>query len=228
MVDRLEISEGYRYFDGPSGWLVGQAVGLLNARDEVVAAGYRRVVELLGERGDTVSSVKEILDRVPAEDVPLRWSLLYVLADVGDPRAIPLFEEVASAAVAQRDEERSACESTWDGEVLVRTMAIEALGRFVSTGQEADTAVRALVGVLGSQRETALRVEAVKALGERAYVSAGVLLGDDERWMLDLKTVRFEELAVDVERAEVADRRSSVPLLTDRRTAPAAHPDGER
>ena len=218
--DTIEVEEGRQHFDATShDWLVGEAIGLLHAADEAGMRGYRRAVELLGECGDATTIVRRILGDVPVEDVPLRWSLLYVLADVEAVDAIPLFRDIAAAPLPEV--RRSGCETPADGEVLVRTMAVEGLGRFIRRDHEASAAADALRVVLREQREQALRVEVVKALGDRRE-SVADLLDDEERWILDLETVPFETLSVEIEGAHPIERRTIVPEVAERHSAPSA------
>jgi hypothetical protein len=213
--DTARRSESKRVFDeSRTAWLVGEAVRLLNAGDDEARADYRRAVELLADTGEAAATVRAILSNVRHEDVPLRWSLLYVLSDTGDTRAISLFSDIAASEVPRVD--RTSCESPRDGEVLVRTMAIEALARLAAD----PGAIEGLFLVLQRQSEPALRAEAVKALrGHDDRVSE--LLGDDERWMLDLKRREFEELTVEFEVGAATDRKPTVPRLSEHHTAPS-------
>src|SRR6476661_9533121 len=108
--DAARRADSKRPFDGSrTAWLVGEAIRLLNAVDDGARTDYRRAVEMLADTGEAAATVRAILANAPYEDAPLRWSLLYVLADTGDTRAISLFSDIAASEVPRAN--RTSCES---------------------------------------------------------------------------------------------------------------------
>lgn len=196
--DRNVTEPGRRHFDSDAtAWLVGEAVARVHADDGEGQGGFKRAVELLG-RLEATGAFGALLKAVPREDVPLRWSLLYVLAEVGDMRAAELFARVAGEPI-RGERDPAACESEYDGEVLVRTMAIEGLARLAARDR---ALVDLLHNVLETQPEPALRIEAVKAILAAAPDEAKRLkktLPEDLQFALTLKRVRAQTLAVEYE-----------------------------
>jgi HEAT repeat protein len=210
-ADRVTAETARRHFDADAtSWLVGEAIARLHSEDLEGQGGFKRAVELMARVGST-AAVGAILDVAPGDDVPLRWSLLYVLAETGDPEAARLFARAAMEPIhGERD--RVGCESAYDGEVLVRTMAIEGLGRLA----ERDSGLLGLLyEVLKAQPERALRVEAVKAILAVAPDEAERLretLPEDLHFALRLKQARAQTLAVEYE-AGAVDTVRAMPSL---------------
>lgn len=158
--DRLTVAPARRPFDGdPVSWLIGEAVARLHAEDEQGRNGYRRAVELLA-RLDSAKAFGAVLKAVPRDDVPLRWSLLYLLAETGDLRAADLFAKVAAEPIRVK-RHPTACETAYDGELLVRVRAIRGLAQLAARDR---ALVERLYEVLERQTAPSLRIEAVKGI----------------------------------------------------------------
>lgn len=224
--DGVEANEGRRWFDQDAvGWLVGEGIRHIHAADDKAELGYKRVVELLAGNDAATRTIAQLIHTVTADDVCLRWSLLHLLADVGDARAADVFTHVASEPVEPRERDRRCCESVRDGEVLVRTMAIEGLAK-VSAAHK--LGVERLFKVLEAQAEPALRVEAVKAiLAAEPHAAERLkhMLPESLHFALTLKRARAESLAVEVEAKGMADAVRGMPVLGSARTSPAAQGD---
>jgi len=127
--DHFEVTEGDHPFDlSSTAWLVGQGVRLLQSVDEQGKGSFRYVIELLSGREDAVGTIIQMARPKgnSSNDIPLRWNLLYLLGQVGNKNAV---EFLVSTSVERLPEERQrgGCEGPNDGEMLVRTMAVEAL-----------------------------------------------------------------------------------------------------
>lgn len=213
--DALEAKPGERYFDhSADAWLLGRAVDHLHA-DEDDAEGqhnYRRAIELLGRCAAASETVGQVLQRVPARDVPLRWSLLYVLADVGDPKALDLFARVAAEPIRQTERDPQVCESPDDGERLVRVMAVEGLARLAG---RADGVQQTLEAVIAKQSDPAVRsaaVQALRAIDPESVKRLAEMLPEDHRWMLDVRTAHIGELVAEVEAEGRKETVSQAPV----------------
>ena len=216
--DRAAIQTGRRHFDADAtSWLVGEAIARLHSDDCEGQGGHQRAVELLA-RLDAGSAVGAVFNAAPREDTALRWSLLYVLAETADPKAADLFARVAMEPIrVERD--RRVCESLYDGEVLVRTMAIEGLARLAA--RDAGI-VDLLHKVLEAQPDRALRIETAKAILAAAPKEVERLkksLPEELHFALTLKHVRAQSLAVEYE-ASAVDKVRAMPDLDRASTRP--------
>ena len=200
-------------------WLVGQGIRHLNAADADGEHALLRVRELL-QRADAASAtIAQALHDCAQDDHSLRWSLLYLLDGLDDPRAAEVFYRAAAEPVPAADRYPRGCETPRDGEVLVRTMAIAGLARRARGDAKA---ADMLFKLLEAQPERALRVETVKALmaadpGHAERIRA--LLPQELHFALELKTVRAEALAVEHETSRV-DGAVRAPVLDGTRVAP--------
>jgi hypothetical protein len=216
--DAFDLGTPARHFDrSATAWLVGQAVAHLNRDDDEGAHGYRQVTELLAAREDAFDTLAGLHERVPDGDVGLRWNLLYLLGEVGDAAGA---EFLAKAALQRLPEHnpKLGCEGPRDGELLLRTMAIEAL---VSVARRQPKVAPLSLEIVKARPEWPVLVEAVKAA-----VALGLadrlreLLPQNEHWLIELKTVRHEELSADTGRKDLGEVGNRVPRLFADATTP--------
>jgi hypothetical protein len=218
--DGLEVTPGDRPFDlSATAWLVGQGVQYLNAEGEEGKHGYGRVTEVLAGRADAVNTITQLARKTARTDVPLRWSLIYLLGDVGDAAAGEFLTRVALEALPAREEQRG-CEGPRDGELLIRTIAVEALQRVAVRHPET---AELLLRVAAEHPDRAVLIEAVKAavqLGLRDKVRE--VLGEKDSWILDIRQVRAEEIGADPERKDTGERGFTPPKMPSQATTPVA------
>jgi hypothetical protein len=206
----------------PGSWLIAQGIRHLHAVDEAGIQAYRHVVELLKARDDAPKLVAEALAAADTHDIPLRWALLYLLADLEHPSAADVFLGAASQTLPKAPERGQGCTTIRDWEVLVRTMAIAGLARVPARDERVE---KGLFTLLRKLEEPALRVEVVKALlkidtknGERIRE----ILPDDQRFMLYLRRAEERELMVEIDRQDGKDKLARAPRIDQPRTAPTA------
>jgi|KBSMisStaDraftv2_1062788.scaffolds.fasta_scaffold460931_2 hypothetical protein len=220
-ADAMDISDARRHFDmDATSWLVGEAIRHMNAADDKQELAYRRTTELLAQSSEATKTIAQILYRAPRDDINLRWALLYLLADIGDAHSAPVFAEAAVEAIEPRERDRRACETPRDGEVLVRTMAIEGLAR-VATTHKLGTDL--LYRIIEAQPEPALRIEAVKAILAMSPNEAEKLkkiLPEQLHFALSLQRVKAETLAVEFD-SKATDMVKQMPQLGAVKTTPA-------
>ena len=101
--DCLEVDAGNRPFDvSATAWLMGQGVRYLNTAGKEGELGYQHVVELLRRCGkDLLETVTSLFHQARSGDVPLRWSLLYVLGDTGDASTAPTKSRTMARSMAR-------------------------------------------------------------------------------------------------------------------------------
>jgi hypothetical protein len=155
-----------------------------------------------------------VLRSAAVEDVGLRWCALYVAGDVGDASAGELLYRAAAQSLPEPCGEHEGCEGPRDAELVVRTMAIEALQRVAERHREVAELVLKLIG---DQPEQPVLIEAVKAARAlKLKGRAAELLRKKDRWMLEIETVPVNELVAEAERDDVSSHGLVPP---GRRTA---------
>lgn len=219
--DALEAKAAARPFDrSATGWLLGQAVHHLNAAGKEAEFEYSRVVEVLRRcAGDLLETLSGIDQQAKGGDAPLRWNLLHVLGDAGDERAADFLVGAALRPLPDRRDDEG-CESSRDMEMLVCTGAVNALHR-VATRQP-QTADR-LLKIVAERPARPVLIEAVKAaveLGLREKVQE--LLPKEDRWILDIRRARPQELFAEPEREDGKERGFTPPKSGSFYTAPSA------
>lgn len=184
----------------PTYWLISQALKLLNADGKSAELAYSHVVELLKERRDAVSGIFELLRSAPAEDIGRRWCALHIAGDVGDESAAKLLFREVLQPLPKRCGEKEGCEGPRDGELLVRTMAVEALQRVATHHEQA----RGLVLELIEQRpEQPVLIEAVKAAQALDLTDrVREILRKKDRWILDISIYPVEKVIAQSERSD--------------------------
>lgn len=217
--DRSEGGDGPRYFDHSAvGWLVGEAVRHLNSDGKESEVAYRRAIELLRAREDATDEIVQLAGRAMHEDTGARWSLLYLLGDIGQPRAAGFLVDTALARLPEHDP-KMGCEGPRDNEILLATMAVEALQRVATEHKDV---ADALLKVVGARPARPILVEGVKAavaLGMQERVRE--MLPKDDHWMIDLRRARVEELHANAEREDGKERGFTPPRGRDQHTGPA-------
>lgn len=216
--DRLEIEPAERHFDrSTTAWLIGEGVRHLHSAADEGGLAYQRVTELLRDRKDLTEAVSQLSKAVGPSDVSLRWTLLHILGDAGDASAASVFVRVAVAPLPA-DDERRGCESPRDGEILVRTMAVEGLQQLAGRHPQA---AEQLLHIVGKAPDRALVIEAVKAasaLGLQEKVRG--ILPKENHWMLDIRRARVDEVAADPERKDGTEHTFAPPKFGTARTTP--------
>jgi hypothetical protein len=209
----------------PTHWLIDQAFAALNAEGERAAAAYKHVAELLKTRKDAAETLLRVAQSSPAEDIGRRWCAYYIVGEVGDKTAAePLYRAAASSLPEHgkegRCDETRGCEGPRDGEVLVRTMAVEALQRVAERHEEARPYVLELIS---AQPDRAILIEAVKAARALGLSDdAAKRLKKEDRWMLDIKMVPVQEVMAEPERADDSALGYSAPVMRRKQDVPAA------
>lgn len=216
--DRADGAGGRRHFDDSAmSWLVGEAVRHLHAEGKEAELSYQRALELLRSHQESTEVITQLAQRVPADDVGLRWSLLHVLGDVGHAQAADFLLRSALARLPDHDPQQG-CEGPRDGALLVATMAVEALQRVATGNRDVADAVLKLVAARPARPILVEAVKAAGALGLRDRLPD--LLHKDDHWMLDIRRARVEELHAEPEREDGRERGFTPPRGRSQLTAP--------
>lgn len=204
----------------PTHWLIDKAFAALNGEGEAAATSYKHVAELLRCREDAVDTLLRVARSRPMEDVGSRWSAFYVVGDIGDGAAAePLFR-AAVESLPERCKEPQGCEDPQDGEVLIRTMAVEALQHVAERHEDARKFVLELISAKPARQILIEAVKAARALG--LSDQAAKLLGKENRWMLDIKMVPVQEVMAEPERADDTAVGYMPPVMRRKQDVPGA------
>jgi hypothetical protein len=153
----------------------------------------------------------------PAEDVGLRWSALHVAGDVGDESAAELLLRSAVESLPE-PKENAGCETMRDSELLIRTMAVEALRR---VAERHAAASEQLLRLIAEQPARPVLIEAVKAAKAlKLSDKVAELLSENDRWILDIKILAIDEFVADPERTADIRPSSTPPRSDSARTSP--------
>ena len=218
--DCLECEAGSRPFDASAtAWLIGQGVRYLNTAGKESELAYQRVIESLRLCSkDVVKTVTGIFRQAKLGDAPLRWSLLYVVGDAGDASAADFLVHTATRKLPEAREEEG-CESGRDAEMLVSTMAVHALQRVARRHPDVSDQ---LLAVVSARPARPILIEAVKVGGELGLTDKiRELLPEEERWILDIRRARTEELIAEPEREDEKERGFTPPKSGALYTAPS-------
>ena len=186
--DKLELQKSRSFINyTPDSWLVQQAVIYLNSSGKQAEESYTRVIALL-IKNESADSIIQLIRITPNIDVTLKWSLLYILGDVKSVASAKWMVQYALEPLPARTQ---SCEGLRDGELLLRTMAVESIKKVAI--QYADTA-EYILKIVASRPDTALLIEAVKAaieLGLKEKLHE--IMAKEDVWMLNIRKARIEE-----------------------------------
>jgi hypothetical protein len=196
---------------------------LLNTEGKAAETAYRQVVELLTTRDDAEQTLFKVLRSASSEDIGQRWCALFVVGDIGRKTA---GEQLFRAAVeslpksCHDDKDFVGCEGPRDGEILVRTMAVEALQRVAERHEEVAEFVVKLVAARPDQAVLIEAVKASRALNLTDKVRE--VLRKEDHWMLDIRIQPVTEVMAAPERGDDTALGYTPPNTKTVRTAPAA------
>ena len=218
--DSLEVKAAIRPFDkSATAWLLGQAVRYLNTASKEGEFEYTRVVEVLCRCScDLLETVTGIFFQVKGGDTTLRWSLLYVLGDVGDESATDFLVGAALKPLPEK-KDGEGCESDQDMEMLVSTGAVHALHRVATRHpQVADHVLK----IISERPAQPILIEAVKVAAELGLKErAQELLPKEDHWILGIRRARPQELFAEAEREDGKERGFTPPKSGSLYTAPS-------
>lgn len=214
--DKLEIQfERRSSVASANAWLIQKGINYLNSADKEAEVSYKYVIELL-TRNEASDTIVQLIRTVSQVDVTARWSLLYLLGDIGDRQPAKWLAQFSVEPLPKRGE---GCEGPRDGELLLRTMAIESLKKIAVRNSETSEYV---LKVISEHPDRAVLIEAVKAaveLGLKQKVYE--ILPKEDHWMLDIRKVRAEEIHADPERADTKERNFTPPKMISEYTSPS-------
>lgn len=221
MADTLDIVVPDSFVDRtPTFWLITQALEALNTGGKAADLAYSHLVELLRERRDAVPALFELLRSTPAEDIGLRWCALHVVGDIGDLSAAKLLFRASLQPLPRPCREEEGCEGPRDGELLIRTMAVEALHRVAARHEEAGELVLRLIAERPVQP---VLVEAVKiARALNLTDKAREVLRKKDAWILDIRIHPVDDVIAEPERGDDTAFGRTPPSMRTLLSSPTA------
>jgi hypothetical protein len=211
------------------GRLLLRALVLAHGSGPAVEAELEEVLaELAASPEETLEELRRFNESAGPDDVGLRWTTLYVASMLTEPNGRPWLTEVACETLPPDPTAGEACESSLDGEVLVRVMATEAIVGLL--GVEEEATIEALLEVISRQPHVSIRAVAGQALVEHdpsLREPVLELLPEDQWFIVDLRRVPHTELTIDQESLPPdSETLSPGPPSPDAQTdAGAARPD---
>lgn len=192
--DALDLVGGDRPFDSSATeWLVGQAIRYLNAGDEEGELAYARALDLLRHRRESVDAVVALARGAASYDMSLKWNLLHLLGALENPAAAAFLVQAATEGLAPQNGGGPRA-----GELLIRTMAVEALARIARRHPEVS---EHFVRIVAARPVRPILIEAVLAAGELGLRERiRDLVPADDQWIFEIRKGRLEELEFETPR----------------------------
>jgi HEAT repeat protein len=168
--DQLEPGPARRALDADDDSDVSRLItetlySLMNPSGDTAEEAYQRSLDRLRERGDQIAPAVGAKYEAMDEDQYLeRWSLVQLLTDLRHPSVVPALTEVLRRPIPpERSPDPAHGISTVGEEVIIRTTAIEALGRLAADG---DPAAKAQLLEQVQHRNFSVRRAAIQAITE--------------------------------------------------------------
>jgi hypothetical protein len=182
---------------------------------EDAEARHRAAVDALRERPDrAVAEIARALGETPVEDFPTRSALIFVTGELMDPAALPLLVDLANEPIPPEPNPPAHGLGTAAHEIILRTTAVDAIGRLARGGDEqASAALLELVGnsVFSIRRAAVQAILSTKpAAAVRREVRA--MLPADLHFLLTLKAASPADMEQpDARRVLRADVTETMP-----------------
>jgi hypothetical protein len=217
--DRLKVAESKQPVElSSTAWLILQGVHYLNTPEKKGEIAYSHVVESLRRCDkDFMEAITGLFHETKSGDAPLRWSLLYILGDVGDGNAADFLVKIALKELPDAKPEEG-CEGIRDTEMLISTMAVHAIQKIAKRHPEVSEHILKIVSEKPVQP---ILIEAVK-IGSELDLKEKIrkLLQKKDQWILEIRKAKITEIIADSERENVKKRGILPPNLGLERTAP--------
>jgi hypothetical protein len=186
-----------RFSDGPAGALLGNFIAAISGADEDAEDVYREALEAMRKRPELV-----LVELVRAEsachsrDYPTRWALVHAASELRHPAVLPFLTSLVLTPIPPEESRDPHSFSTVAEETILRTTAVEGVGRLAAEGNRA--ALDSLFEFV-KQPSLSIRRAAVQSIlatrrgrGLRRRIAA--LLPDDQQFLLDIKPVKVDDV----------------------------------
>jgi HEAT repeat protein len=139
--------------------------------------------------------VSDVLRELPEDAYLDRWSLVQLLADVGDPESVALFQDViATPLPPERSSDVDYKFTTRGREIVIRTTAVDAVAGLAAQGSP--EAVQCLLDNVGHENHTvrAACIVALNELGGEPAERARERVAHEDRELLELRRVNVYDV----------------------------------
>lgn len=193
--DKLEIQFERRSSAASANvWLIQKGISYLNSADNIAEVSYQYVKELL-TRNEASDTIVQLIRSTSRADITSQWNLLYILGDIADKQPAKWLVGYSVEPLPKRGQ---SCEGPRDGELLLRTMAIESLAKIAKRNPDVSEDILKIISI---HPEREVLIEAVKeGIGLGLKEKIHELLPKEDHWMLDIRKARAEEIYAESER----------------------------
>lgn len=180
------------------GQLVTGAVAAMAAGGDSAEDSYQRALAALRERaGDAVTTLGATYESLEEDRYIERWSLVQLLNDLRLRESVAVLTEILRQPIpAERSSDPAHGLSTVGEEVIIRTTAVEALGRLLADGegQARDALLEQVRHDVVSVRRAVIQA-AVDSGDQRVRAAiVDALTGAPDEWLLGLRRVAVREV----------------------------------
>jgi hypothetical protein len=135
---------------------------------------------------DAVLAIAKALSACRTRDYPSRWALVYAATQLDHPAAVPLLRELALTPIPPEESLDPHSFSTVGEETVLRTTAVEGLGRLAAAGNR--KALDALFKCLAIPSVSIRRASVLAILGKDRRLRGRVSehLPIDQRYLIDI------------------------------------------
>jgi hypothetical protein len=172
-------------------------VTVMNSQGDDAEQSYARALESLrGHAKDAVPEIARVESTLREDDYPSRFALIFAASELRHPAALPWLRSVALSRIPAERSSDTHSFSTVAEETILRTTAVEGIGRLASDNNP--EATEALFECLRrpslSIRRAAVQelLQVPEARNQRDRIAAA--LPEDQRFLLDLRRLDVREV----------------------------------
>ncbi len=196
--DELEIERDSQPFEtdseAPLDKAIVEAVHTMGAVGAEAEEEYQRTLDgLYRNKEEVVARVAELYDQLPEERYIERWSLIQLLVELEDKRALDFLDEVISSEIPEEKSEGTHHFTTVGEEIMIRTTAIGAVTR---VAPKSDRAVK-ILEKHARDNNRSIQVAAIQGyleLGDQAETTLQRLLPEKDHSLLDIRKADVEDV----------------------------------
>ncbi len=185
--------------DSPAGKLLSNFVVSMNQFGDNAQEVYEEALEAMRKRaGEVIVEIARALGNCHPDNYPFRWALIHAAAELRHPAAIPLLRNLVLTPIPAERSENPHSFSTVAEETILRTTAVEGMEFLATKGDEKEAVVENIFEFL-KLPSLSVRRASVQALlviddSKKQRDRIARLLPDDQRFLLDIKRTKVEEV----------------------------------
>lgn len=195
--DALEERPSYGSItDSPVGVLLQAFVEAANSESEDARRTYEEAVKELRQRPEeVVIGIARALGSCPDEDYTLKWTLVHAAAELKHPAALPLLREIVMTPIPPERSKDPHSYSSVEDDTVLRTTAVDGVAELAKSSEQAEEALFEFLDLPSfSIRRAAVQGLRDSPRGEELRARLEACLPKDQRFLLDLKPVRVQDV----------------------------------